>query len=283
MALAIELAAARLPSLGLDGLEAGLADRLRLLTGGPADRRPASFAALDPRLELRAAGRTRSGGAAPGLGVRRPVHRCRGGGGARRLAAGDWRRHPGHPGRARRPEPAGRDRGSERRLATAPWRPSASTAPSGSRTLASRTRRASRHLSWCLAGRRGSRPVAPAGPTVPWRAAFDQVADELRGALAWAAGNARYRAEAYRLAICLAELSFARGMPGESQRRYEQAAELAADDRRRRGRLCAAPQAPRSPGISATRRCGCAGRRPTRRSARVTGPARRWTSPGRLS
>jgi predicted ATPase/DNA-binding CsgD family transcriptional regulator len=34
MALAIELAAARFPSLGLDGLEAGLADRLRLLTGG---------------------------------------------------------------------------------------------------------------------------------------------------------------------------------------------------------------------------------------------------------
>jgi hypothetical protein len=30
MALAIELAAARVPSLGLDGIEAGLADRLRL-------------------------------------------------------------------------------------------------------------------------------------------------------------------------------------------------------------------------------------------------------------
>ena len=35
MALAIELAAARYASLGLDGLEAGLSDRLRLLTGGP--------------------------------------------------------------------------------------------------------------------------------------------------------------------------------------------------------------------------------------------------------
>jgi predicted ATPase len=34
MALAIELATARFPSLGLDGLEAGLADRLSLLTGG---------------------------------------------------------------------------------------------------------------------------------------------------------------------------------------------------------------------------------------------------------
>ena len=36
-------------------------------------------------------------------------------------------------------------------------------------------------------------------------------------------------AEAYRLAIALAELSFARGYPGESQRRYEQAAALAPD------------------------------------------------------
>ena len=35
LALAIELAAARYPSSGLDGLESGLADRLRLLTGGP--------------------------------------------------------------------------------------------------------------------------------------------------------------------------------------------------------------------------------------------------------
>jgi predicted ATPase/DNA-binding CsgD family transcriptional regulator len=34
MALAIELVAARFASLGLDGIEAGLADRLRLLTGG---------------------------------------------------------------------------------------------------------------------------------------------------------------------------------------------------------------------------------------------------------
>ena len=34
MPLAIELAAARLPSLGLDGLEAGLGDQLSLLSGG---------------------------------------------------------------------------------------------------------------------------------------------------------------------------------------------------------------------------------------------------------
>jgi predicted ATPase len=34
VALAIEPAAARLPALGLDGLESGLDDRLRLLAGG---------------------------------------------------------------------------------------------------------------------------------------------------------------------------------------------------------------------------------------------------------
>ena len=62
-----------------------------------------------------------------------------------------------------------------------------------------------------------------------WRWAFDQVADELRAALRWAAAHAERRPEAYRLAIALAELCFARGFPGESQRRYEQAAGLAPD------------------------------------------------------
>ena len=49
MALAIELAAARAPSLGLDGLEAGLADRLRLLSGGRRsdDRHRSLRSALD--------------------------------------------------------------------------------------------------------------------------------------------------------------------------------------------------------------------------------------------
>ena len=87
----------------------------------------------------------------------------------------------------------------------------------------------SRLLRWCL-----EVAAALALPSVDdvgtWRAAFDQVADELRGALGWAAANAECRREAHRLAIMLAELSFARGMQGESQGRYEQAARLAADD-----------------------------------------------------
>lgn len=63
-----------------------------------------------------------------------------------------------------------------------------------------------------------------------WRTEFDRLADELRGALAVAAGTTQFRPASYRLATALARLSFLRGMPGESQRRYEQAAEFAADD-----------------------------------------------------
>ena len=49
MALAIELTAARVPSLGLDGIEAGLADRMNLLTGGRRadDRHRSLQSALD--------------------------------------------------------------------------------------------------------------------------------------------------------------------------------------------------------------------------------------------
>jgi predicted ATPase len=49
MALAIELTAARFPSLGLDGIEAGLADRMNLLTGGRRadDRHRSLRSALD--------------------------------------------------------------------------------------------------------------------------------------------------------------------------------------------------------------------------------------------
>ena len=112
-----------------------------------------------------------------------------------------------------------------------------------------------------------------------WRVAFDLVADELRGALAWAARSPEQRPAAYRLALGLAELTFRRGMPGESQRRYEQAAELAPDDlaaadglaQRRRGR-----------GVTTRRhrRVAPPSRRPpTPPYAPVTGPAPRPTWP----
>ena len=87
-----------------------------------------------------------------------------------------------------------------------------------------------RHLGWSL--RQSSALLAAAGrqPQGVFRVAFDEVADELRTALAWAANDAHFRHDAHRLAIEVAELCFARGMPGEAQRRFEQAAELADDD-----------------------------------------------------
>ncbi|MEV4088698.1 hypothetical protein AB0J43_51405, partial [Nonomuraea fuscirosea] len=51
----------------------------------------------------------------------------------------------------------------------------------------------------------------------------------LRAALAWAAEQPEQRADACDLARMLAELTFTRNLTGESQRRYEQAAELATD------------------------------------------------------
>ena len=55
------------------------------------------------------------------------------------------------------------------------------------------------------------------------------MADDLRAALTWAADRPEQRADAYRLALSLAELTFTRNLLGEAQQRYEQAAALAGD------------------------------------------------------
>ena len=228
MALAIELAAARFPSLGLTGLEAGLADRLRLLTGGPRidDRHRSLRSTLDWSYALldepdQAVLRRVSVFAGPFTATAATV-----------VLAG-W---PPVPPDAVPTILAGL---ADQSLVIA------IAGPSETRYRALETIRQydidrlddadesvearSRHLSWCL-DESAALELASGELVGAWRAAFDQVADELRGALAWAAGQARYRPEAYRLAIGLAELTFRRGVPGESQRRYEQAAELAADE-----------------------------------------------------
>ncbi|WP_132126102.1 ATP-binding protein [Actinocrispum wychmicini] len=225
MALAIELAAARFPSLGLDGLEAGLADRLRLLTGGSRidDRHRSLRSTLDWSYALLAE---------PAQAVLRRVS----------VFAGPFAAAAAATVAGWLPVPAGAVPTilaglAEQSLLVA------IVVPGGTRYRVLETIRQygvdrleeagesveafSHHLRWCL---EESAALVSRAPVDAWRAAFDQVADELRGALAWAEGTVRYRPEAYRLAIGLAELSFTRGMPGESQRRYEQAAELAADD-----------------------------------------------------
>ncbi|MFB4297700.1 LuxR C-terminal-related transcriptional regulator [Actinomadura sp. NTSP31] len=225
MALAIELAAARYASLGLDGLEAGLADRLRLLTGGPRmdDRHRSLRSTLDWSHALLCG---------PEQAVLRRVSVFAGPftAAAATVLAG-W---PPVPARAVTTILA--DLADQSMLMAIPvpggtgYRALETIRQYGADRLEDANESAeahARHLAWCLE-ESAHLQAASREPTGAWRAAFDGVADELRAALAWAAGRSP---DAYHLAIGLAELTFTRGMPGESQRRYQQAAELAADDR----------------------------------------------------
>ncbi|MEV6767280.1 LuxR C-terminal-related transcriptional regulator [Nocardia sp. NPDC051030] len=219
MALAIELAAARCAMLGLDGLTAGLSDPLRMLSGGSRadDRHRSVRAALDwshallepdarqllrrvsvfvAPFSVEAAAEvadTDIGSVADGLA---------------RLAEQSLLVVTRSPrGTEYRMLETIRQYGTERLTATD--------------ELAD-TR--SRHLRWCLANAADLCVVRE-----DWRARFDRVADDFRAALAWAADQSEHRADAHRLARYLADLTFTRNQIGESQRRYEQAAELADD------------------------------------------------------
>ncbi|HEX3223895.1 MAG TPA: LuxR C-terminal-related transcriptional regulator [Nocardioides sp.] len=230
MALAIELAAARLPSLGLDGLESGLADRLVLLTGGSRldDRHRSLRAALDwsyrlldePDQALLRRLSVFAGPFAPGSVAE---------------VLADW-----HPVSAD-PVPAVLARLADQSLLVT------TTTPGGTRYRALETIRQygaalvedagetdelnARHLRWILAAvRRLETPVMQGPEGDAWRADFDVISVEARKALPWARYVRDQRDTAYQVSLLLAELSFARGRPGESQRRYELAAELAPDD-----------------------------------------------------
>jgi predicted ATPase len=213
VALAIELAAARLPALGLDGLLSVLPDRLRLLTGGArADDRHRSvrtmldwsYALLEPAdaallrrvavfvspFTAAAAARIAAGGPSDVVeGLGRLTEQSL----LSALPAADGTRY--------------------RTLEIIRQYGVSQLAETGE--LAD-TR--ARHRDWCssLAGEL----VAEIG-SASWRARFDAVADELRAALG--------RAPAYRLAMSLGELAFARNLLGESQHRFEQAATLDGD------------------------------------------------------
>jgi predicted ATPase/DNA-binding CsgD family transcriptional regulator len=226
VALAIELAAARFPSLGLDGIEAGLADRMNLLAGGGRadDRHRSLQSALDWSYALldeadRAVLRRIAVFAAPFTAAA-----------ATSLCAG-W------PPVANAAVPAALARLAEQSLLVA------TADGTGTRYRALETIRqygagqliecgesdqaSSRHLGWCLEAALAL--ASQERDDLAWRSAFDLLADDLRAALGWAAARTELRPQAYRLAVTLAELSFRRGFPGESQRRYEQAAGLAPD------------------------------------------------------
>lgn len=219
VALAIELAAARWTTLGLDGLTEGLSDQLRMLAGGARgdDRHRSVRAALDwshgllepeDRVLLRqvsvfmksftvaaAAEVTDSEKAVVADRLARLVEQS--------LLVVTATPH-----------------GTEYRALETIRQYGIEQLTEAGELVDARTR----HLRWCLA--------AAADLTVArsdWRAGFDAVADDFRAAMAWAADRPEQRAEAYRFARYLADLSFTRHLTGESQMRYEQAAALADD------------------------------------------------------
>ncbi|WP_245997784.1 ATP-binding protein [Nocardia pseudobrasiliensis] len=226
LALAIELAAARLPTLGLDGLGASLADPLRLLVGGRrADERHRSVRAMLDwsqallTAEDRCVLRRISVFVAPFTAA--DAMAVAGSSSSDRIAVAD--------GLARLTEQSlltvvRSARGTRyRALETIRQyeREELDTAGELDEVLA-------RHLNWCV--ETATKLLAePASATPDRHGAFDAAADDMRAALAWAAALPERRSDAYALSISLARLAFNRNLIGESQRRYEQAADLTDD------------------------------------------------------
>ncbi|WP_344394237.1 ATP-binding protein [Streptomyces vastus] len=223
MALAIELAAARWSTLGLDGLTAGLSDQLRILTGGArADDRHRSVRAvldwshdlLEPqdqavlrRVSVFAVPFTAE--AATAVAGFAPLDPAAVTDGLGRLAEQSLLAvTPSASGTRYQPLETIRQYGTERLT-------------DAGELIDVR----SRHVDWCLAG---ATALMGAGGA-DWRARFDALADDLRAALTWAAEQPERRVDACRLALNLAELAFTRNLLGEAQQRYEQAARLADD------------------------------------------------------
>ncbi|MFB8237240.1 LuxR C-terminal-related transcriptional regulator [Kitasatospora purpeofusca] len=228
MALAIELAAARWPTLGLDGLRAGLSDQLRILAGGPRadDRHRSVRAVLDWSHELlepadRALLRRVSAfvlpftaGAAVAVAGFAPLDAGAVADGLGRLAEQSLLTAvPSAHGTRYRAQETIRQYGAEQL--------------DGAGESA---RARGRHLDWCLSGADGLARAADEERQLregDWQAGFDALAEELRSALAWAAERPERRPDARRLALGLAGLAFDRHLLGEAQQRLEQAAALA--------------------------------------------------------
>ncbi len=223
MALAIELAAARFPALGLDGLESGLDQRLRFLSAGTgrADRHASLRAAIgwsydllpgDDRALLR------------GVAVFASwfdvdtAHAVAGGGRERAEVADGLARlaehsllvvQRGEPTRYRALETI-RQYGVERLAAAAELDQARAD-----------------HGRWCRRAVAELRRTAPGDIGESWCARFDRLVDDAGAVIAWYAGDETRRTAAAEMAGELAGLLFLRGRPAQAQRHYEQAAELA--------------------------------------------------------
>ncbi|MEV0150759.1 MULTISPECIES: LuxR C-terminal-related transcriptional regulator [unclassified Nonomuraea] len=220
MALAIELAAVRCSTLGVDGITAALSHPLRMLTGGSrADERHRSVrgaldwshALLEPtdqellrRVSVFVAPFTAMAAAEVAGGEEGIAAE-----GLARLAEQSLLVVTASPG------------GTEYRALETIRQYGVERLTEAGELVDTR----SRHIRWCLA-----RAAELAVAREDWRAGFDAVADDLRAALAWAADRPEHRTDAHDLARHLAELTFTRHLIGESQGRYEQAAALADDD-----------------------------------------------------
>jgi predicted ATPase/DNA-binding CsgD family transcriptional regulator len=260
-ALAIELAAARLPSLGVDGIELGLSEQFRLLSGGPrVDERHQSLRstidwsydllgpndqALLRRISVFAAPFTvEAAGAVAGT---EPVDPARIADGLARLSEHSLlMTTPGAETRYRVLDSI-RQYGTGQMDATAPGLDErGDTGPDDERGETGPVSEGDvvrgRHLAWAVATLAAldtwadvplAQGLARAEDHASWRADVDAAADDARAALAWSMGEPGLRADAFSLARLLAGICFARGLLAESQRRYEQAAALADDARTR--------------------------------------------------
>ena len=239
MALAIELAAARFPVLGLDGLESALDHRLRMLTAGSRrDDRHASLRSAiawshgllsdGDRALLRriapfaswfdvdaahavagAADAARPAGAA-GAGASDGHARAEIADGLARLAEHSLLVvERGEPTRYRALETI-RQYGVER-LAEAGELDEIRAA----------------HERFCRLALAALRDTAPADVDDAWCAGFDRIVDDVGAALAWSAADETRRPQAATLAAELAGVLFLRGRPAQAQHRYERAAALA--------------------------------------------------------
>ncbi|WP_433590895.1 ATP-binding protein [Nocardia sp. CA-145437] len=219
VALAIELAAARWTSLGLDGLTAGLDDQLRMLSGGARadDRHRSVRAALDwSHALLEPEDRTLLRRISVFMAAF-PVEAA--------AAAADVDKGTVAAGLARL---------AEQSLLVV------TDTPTGTRFRALETIRQygleqldtageiddarAAHLRWCAAEATELGSVRDG-----WRPRFDIAADDFRAALGWAFERPDQRADAFELACGFARLLFARHHTGESQWRHEQAAYLCDD------------------------------------------------------
>jgi len=224
IALAIELAAARYPVLGLDGLESGLDQRLRLLTAGTrgADRHGSLRTAIgwsDDLLSAADSALLRGIAAfaswfdvdAAGFVVGAGDQRAEIADGLARLAEHSLLIvERGEPTRYRALETI-RQFGVERLDQTGELE-----------------QVRARHERYCREAVAALSRTTPSDVDDAWCGRFDRTVDDVGAALAWSAADRTRRAQAADLAAELAGLLFLRGRPAQAQRRYEQAAEFAA-------------------------------------------------------